>query len=68
MATATIEGEGGLTRYHFEGDFPTPETIERAYEDADLNRAINALAPGMVVALLVVRDESTAYVTLRLPG
>lgn len=28
--------------YEFEGGFPTPETIERAHDDADLNRAIQA--------------------------
>jgi len=42
MATATIDGEAGGSGYLFEGDFPTPETIERAYDDADLNRAIQA--------------------------
>ena len=29
-------------RYVFEGGFPTAETVERAYDDADLNRAIGA--------------------------
>jgi hypothetical protein len=42
MATATIEGDAGISGYQFEGDFPTPETIEKAYDDADLNRAIQA--------------------------
>jgi hypothetical protein len=28
--------------YEFEGGFPTPETIQRAYDDADLVRAITA--------------------------
>src|SRR3954463_11096949 len=28
--------------YVFEGGFPTPETVVRAYDDADLNRAIQA--------------------------
>jgi hypothetical protein len=28
--------------YGFEGGFPTPETVQRAYDDADLNRAIEA--------------------------
>jgi hypothetical protein len=28
--------------YVFEGGFPTPETIQRAYDDADLNRAVQA--------------------------
>lgn len=35
---------------------------------ADLNRALSALAPGSVVALLVLRDESRAYVAVRLAG
>ncbi|MGZ5136550.1 MAG: Do family serine endopeptidase [Burkholderiales bacterium] len=35
---------------------------------ADLNRALGALAPGSVVALLVLREESRAYVTVRLAG
>ena len=33
---------------------------------ADLNRALSALAPGSMVALLVLRDESRAYVAVRL--
>jgi hypothetical protein len=40
MATAAIEGDAESSGYQFEGDFPTPETIEKAYDDADLNRAI----------------------------
>ena len=28
--------------YEFEGGFPTPDTIARAYDDADLVRAITA--------------------------
>ena len=28
--------------YVFEGGFPTPETVQRAYDDADLNRAVQA--------------------------
>ena len=28
--------------YSFKGGFPTPETIQKAYDDADLNRAIQA--------------------------
>jgi hypothetical protein len=28
--------------YTFEGGYPTPETIQQAYDDADLNRAIQA--------------------------
>jgi hypothetical protein len=30
------------TQYVFEGGFPTPETVQRAYDDADLNRAVQA--------------------------
>lgn len=26
--------------YVFEGGYPTPETVQRAYDDADLNRAV----------------------------
>jgi hypothetical protein len=29
-------------RYEFIGGFPTPETVRRAYDDADLNRAVQA--------------------------
>ncbi len=29
-------------RYTFEGGFPSPETIQTAYDDADLNRAVQA--------------------------
>jgi hypothetical protein len=28
--------------YMFEGGFPAPEAIQRAYDDADLNRAVQA--------------------------
>src|ERR1700755_419054 len=28
--------------YTFEGGFPTPETVQRAYDEADLNRAVQA--------------------------
>ena len=28
--------------YEFKGGYPTPETVQRAYDDADLNRAIQA--------------------------
>ena len=28
--------------YEFKGGFPTPETIQKAYDDADLSRAIEA--------------------------
>lgn len=31
-----------LGGYEFKGGFPTPETIQKAYDDADLNRAITA--------------------------
>lgn len=29
-------------QYDFKGGYPTPETVQRAYDDADLNRAIQA--------------------------
>ena len=29
-------------RYVFEGGYPTPQTVQRAYEDVDLNRAVSA--------------------------
>lgn len=30
------------TEYEFEGGIPTPATVQRAYDDADLNRALQA--------------------------
>jgi hypothetical protein len=47
MPTKTLfaaSEEEGLSAigYTFEGGYPTPETIQRAYDDADLNRAIQA--------------------------
>jgi hypothetical protein len=30
------------TQYVFEGGFPTPQTVQRAYDDADRNRAVQA--------------------------
>lgn len=29
-------------RYEFAGGYPTPETVRRAYDEADLNRAVQA--------------------------
>jgi hypothetical protein len=34
--------QAAAARYMFHGGFPTPETIEKAYDDADLDRAIQA--------------------------
>jgi hypothetical protein len=31
-----------LSKYTFEGGYPAAETVERAYDDADLNRAVTA--------------------------
>jgi hypothetical protein len=31
-----------LQNYEFVGGYPTPETVRRAYDDADLNRAVSA--------------------------
>ena len=28
--------------YEFSGGYPWPETVQRAYDDADLNRAVQA--------------------------
>jgi hypothetical protein len=39
MAAAT---QASNEPYAFDGGFPTPETVERAYDDADLNRAMQA--------------------------
>ena len=33
-------------RYEFAGGYPTPETIQRAYDEADLNRAVQAYRLG----------------------
>ena len=39
MGTSAVVGAEG---YVFEGGFPTPETVQRAYDEADLVRAITA--------------------------
>jgi len=31
-----------VSEYVFEGGYPTSETVQRAYDDADLNRAVQA--------------------------
>ena len=31
-----------MSAYTFQGGYPTPETVDRAYDDADLNRAVSA--------------------------
>ena len=33
---------GSDESFHFEGGYPTPETVQQAYDDLDLNRAIQA--------------------------
>jgi hypothetical protein len=38
MSTPTQTAEA----YMFEGGFPTSETVRQAYDDADLNRAVQA--------------------------
>jgi hypothetical protein len=40
--TPTVLAQSGSAPYTFVGGFPTPETVTRAYEDADLNRAVQA--------------------------
>jgi hypothetical protein len=35
-----VQTDGG--GYTFKGGYPTPETVQKAYDDADLNRAIQA--------------------------
>src|SRR5215831_13871933 len=43
VAASTIaQAQTGSPPYQFKGGFPTPETVNRAYDDADLNRAIQA--------------------------
>jgi hypothetical protein len=37
MASAQTE-----RRYEFKGGYPTPDTVQRAFDEADLNRAIHA--------------------------
>jgi hypothetical protein len=48
-------GQSDALPYEFEGGFPTPETVARGYDDADLNRAVQAYRffyPNVSVALL----------------
>lgn len=47
------------TEYEFVGGFPTPETVQRAYDDADLNRAVYAyrLFFASVSALSIVKGN-----------
>lgn len=43
LAPATTTGAQSTSApYEFKGGFPTPETVTRAYDDADLNRAVQA--------------------------
>jgi hypothetical protein len=37
-----IEGESMSEPYEFVGGYPTPETVKRAYDEADYNRAVQA--------------------------
>jgi hypothetical protein len=44
---------GNAQEYEFKGGFPTPETVQKAYDDADLTRAIEAYKffyPGVAFA------------------
>src|SRR5271170_7350931 len=40
VALMIWSGACAAQEYEFKGGFPTPETIQRAYDDADLARAI----------------------------
>src|SRR4051812_3331001 len=41
-AHALAQGGQSDTGYEFKGGYPTPETVQKAYDDADLSRAIEA--------------------------
>ena len=42
MAQGAIVDTSNESHYAFERGFPTDETIRQAYDDADLNRAVQA--------------------------
>jgi hypothetical protein len=37
-----VSAPAGNGAYKFAGGYPTPETVRRAYDEADLNRAVQA--------------------------
>jgi len=50
---ALFKSEAARTQeYEFKGGYPTPQTIQRAYDDADLNRAIQAYKFFYPIAIL----------------
>ena len=42
MGAGTTGGMCLAQEYEFKGGYPTPETVQKAYDDADLTRAIQA--------------------------
>src|SRR4029077_13889247 len=42
MTNPSTSPTSTVSPYAFEGGFPTPETVQRAYDEADLNRAVSA--------------------------
>src|ERR1700742_1245815 len=42
VVSCSLMSQGGFAEYSFQGGYPTPETIQKAYDDADLARAIEA--------------------------
>ena len=55
--------------YEFAGGYPTPETVRRAYDEADLNRAVQAYRffyPG--VSIMATWKGNLRHVRARGPG
>lgn len=53
LLLAPITTPAAAQEYEFEGGFPTPETVQKAYDDSDLSRAIEAYKffyPGVAFA------------------
>ena len=70
-ASANTKLRSAANEYEFKGGFPTARTIQRAYDDADLNRAIDAYKffyPTVVGAAIIKGNDSVGLVTNKVFG
>jgi hypothetical protein len=70
-ASAKTKLRSAANEYEFKGGFPTARTTQRAYDDADLNRAIDAYKffyPTVVGAAIIKGNESVGLVTNKVFG
>lgn len=73
LASVSARGfaQSNSPEYEFKNGFPTPETIQRAYDEADLARAVSCYKffyPTVVGAAILKGNESVGLVTNKVFG